>query len=360
MKRLSKVIKDNKIYVILAVFLVCMNILSLLVDRMPQDDRVGQEAVTQEAEVFPEARMFSSTDSVKREEQLKRLALENPRLYAFVGLVNLVIFFLIFVGFLIDVYLIVRFARGKGFELKINFSKTPRWTIGDVIRAILIFMSCGYVVSVGQSFFADLIPVLYNENFRMVFNTAMINLIGISVIFHFVVKKYGHTIADMGLTMKKFAKGVSIAAVSYVSLLPFLVVIMVFTFYVAKWLNYDPPIQPIVRLFMEEKCTGILWLSVLFAAIFGPVAEEIFFRGFMYPALRKKIGSTFAIILTAVIFAGLHAHIVGFLPIVVLGILLTYLYEKTGSLVSSITVHILHNVAMVGLVFLVKNVGFQN
>jgi membrane protease YdiL (CAAX protease family) len=48
---------------------------------------------------------------------------------------------------------------------------------------------------------------------------------------------------------------------------------------------------------------------------------------------------------------------VGFLPIMALGLLLTYLYEKTGSLVSSMAVHIMHNVAMVILVFLARNIG---
>jgi membrane protease YdiL (CAAX protease family) len=41
----------------------------------------------------------------------------------------------------------------------------------------------------------------------------------------------------------------------------------------------------------------------------------------------------------------------------ILGLLLTYLYERTGTLVSSITVHIIHNLSMVFLVFLVKQAG---
>jgi len=74
----------------------------------------------------------------------------------------------------------------------------------------------------------------------------------------------------------------------------------------------------------------------------------------MYPALKKKIGITASIVCTSCIFGILHAHMVGFLPIVLLGILLAYLYEKTGSLVPSIFVHITHNVGMLVLVFVVK------
>jgi membrane protease YdiL (CAAX protease family) len=102
--------------------------------------------------------------------------------------------------------------------------------------------------------------------------------------------------------------------------------------------------------------TFLLYTS-LFAAIAGPIIEEIFFRGFFYSAVKKYIGVFWATLITAAMFAGLHAHLVGFMPIFALGILLAYLYEKTGTLVSSITVHVIHNVGMVLLVFFVKQLG---
>jgi membrane protease YdiL (CAAX protease family) len=58
------------------------------------------------------------------------------------------------------------------------------------------------------------------------------------------------------------------------------------------------------------------------------------------------------------VFAALHSNVVGFLPIMVIGITLTYLYERTGTLVSSITLHIIHNLNMVFLVFMVKQARF--
>ncbi len=132
---------------------------------------------------------------------------------------------------------------------------------------------------------------------------------------------------------------------------------MFITAIVIKTLRYTPPIQPIVQVFFEENKTGVLLSVALFAALFGPVAEEIFFRGFMYPAIKKKAGKFCALMISSAIFAGLHMHIVGFAPIMVLGLLLAYIYEKTGSLTSAITVHVLHNMAMLALIFMVKAVG---
>jgi membrane protease YdiL (CAAX protease family) len=105
---------------------------------------------------------------------------------------------------------------------------------------------------------------------------------------------------------------------------------------------------------MEEKRSGILLFLTIFVAVFGPIAEEMFFRGFMYSAIKKRLGVLSAALLSAAIFSSLHTNIVGFLPIMTLGVLLAYLYETTGSLVASMTVHIVHNSIMIGFVFFIK------
>jgi membrane protease YdiL (CAAX protease family) len=127
--------------------------------------------------------------------------------------------------------------------------------------------------------------------------------------------------------------------------------------FLANMIKYVPEKQPVVELFLKEKNAPFLIYTSLFAAIVGPMIEELFFRGFMYNAFKKRIGIFWAMVITAATFATLHSHVVGFLPIMVLGMLLAYMYEKTGTLVSSITVHMVHNLSMVFLVFLVKQLG---
>ena len=89
----------------------------------------------------------------------------------------------------------------------------------------------------------------------------------------------------------------------------------------------------------------------------GPFIEEIFFRGFVYGALKHRFGIRKAIFLSALFFSFLHTNPMGFFPILVLGLLLAYLYEKTGSLIPSITVHMLHNGVLLGLLFIVKEIS---
>jgi len=359
MGKLRRIIGNNKLYIFLAVFILSIHLLSFFISKEAEREQTEekQAEIQQEAEPEKERSMFDQEDVEAREQRLKEIATEDPLLYIFIGLLNLALIFLVLIGLILDGYFLKRAICKKPFDIRTVSIEQPRWGVPDILRVTLIFLSSGYLFVIMEAFFMEIFPILHNDNFRMVFNTAFMNIIGISVIWHFVVRKYKHDIQAVGLTVKRFANNVFYAVIGYMSLIPVMLLIMIITFFVVKWLSYEPPVQPIVEVFMEEKEAGVLWLSGLFAAVFGPLAEEIFFRGFMYPAVKRKIGAFGGILLTSALFSILHAHIVGFMPILALGVLLTYLYEKTGSLVSCITVHIFHNVAMLMMVFMVRGLG---
>src|SRR5437667_401447 len=90
---------------------------------------------------------------------------------------------------------------------------------------------------------------------------------------------------------------------------------------------------------------ALVWILILVGVIV-PVGEEVFFRGFVYGTLRRW-GVLPGALLSAVYFGAVHQQIVHFLPITVLGIVLALLYERTGSLVSSMAVHGINNVVAI-------------
>lgn len=75
--------------------------------------------------------------------------------------------------------------------------------------------------------------------------------------------------------------------------------------------------------------------------IVGPIVEEIIFRGFFYPPLRKKYGVLCGTIISSAIFALWHigADFGTILNLFVIGIVLAYAYEKSKSLVPCIISH---------------------
>ncbi len=96
----------------------------------------------------------------------------------------------------------------------------------------------------------------------------------------------------------------------------------------------------------------LAWLLVLVCVVV-PIGEEIFFRGFVYGALRARLRASIAVGLSALVFAIVHTEVFHFLPIFILGAILAILYERTGTLLPGIVVHSVNNVVAV-LAFLYK------
>ena len=79
------------------------------------------------------------------------------------------------------------------------------------------------------------------------------------------------------------------------------------------------------------------------AIILAPLAEEIFFRGILYPAVKQAGYPRLALWGTVLFFAVVHMNAVTFLPLAVLALLLTALYELTDNLLAPIVAHALFN-----------------
>jgi len=93
-------------------------------------------------------------------------------------------------------------------------------------------------------------------------------------------------------------------------------------------------------------------LTAIFAVSLGPLMEELFFRGFLYPVIERRFGMGVAIIITSVAFGIIHAAQLAFagglvLIIFLVGIVLTIVRAKTGSVAASFVVHVAYNSTLV-------------
>jgi membrane protease YdiL (CAAX protease family) len=96
---------------------------------------------------------------------------------------------------------------------------------------------------------------------------------------------------------------------------------------------------------------GALPIQILLIVIAAPVSEEICFRGMLFGGLRTRLPRLAAALISAIVFGGLHAltGISAVPPLIVFGFVLALLYEKTGSIVPGIVLHMLNNsVALIG------------
>lgn len=106
------------------------------------------------------------------------------------------------------------------------------------------------------------------------------------------------------------------------------------------------------------------YLTSLFAVSFGPLMEELFFRGFLYPVLARRLGVAGGIILTALPFGLIHAVQYGnafsaVLVIFIVGLVLTIVRAVTKSVAASFLVHVGYNGALM-LLAAVATDGFRH
>lgn len=89
--------------------------------------------------------------------------------------------------------------------------------------------------------------------------------------------------------------------------------------------------------------------ALLFAVAIAPVVEEVFFRGFIFPALRGGIGVWPAAIVSGLLFGAVHFNLIFLAPLALLGTVLALLYQRTGSIWPCVLLHSLNNALAMAL-----------
>ena len=94
---------------------------------------------------------------------------------------------------------------------------------------------------------------------------------------------------------------------------------------------------------MKELTGGPFWSSFLVVAIFAPIFEEWLCRGMVLRGLLTKMKPVWAIVISALFFAVIHANPWQALNAFLIGLLMGYVYYKTGSLILTMIIHFVNN-----------------
>lgn len=244
------------------------------------------------------------------------------------------------------------------------------WTVGDIAKGIGLVicftilisfgLGIGTALLVGQDalrdlgsqglsimeFIAEFIDLLESEGLLtqwliMVF-VGMILGEGAFVLgaWRFSVFKYRGGWRALGFRPFKVRQGLILAAVVVLAglLIGFL---------------YDMLVTSDESVTIEFTQTGLgLAIIAILAVVAAPVAEEIFFRGFIFTGIGNRYGYGWGVVISALIFSLAHFVQPGaFLPIFLLGLLLAWLYIRTGSIWVCILTHSAYN--SLALIFMV-------
>jgi membrane protease YdiL (CAAX protease family) len=106
------------------------------------------------------------------------------------------------------------------------------------------------------------------------------------------------------------------------------------------------------------------YLLSLFGIFIAPLFEELFFRGFLYPALARRLGVSLSILLTALGFAAIHAPQLRWswgpvLVIFLVGLVLTAVRAIKKSVAATVLMHMAYNGTLFVIAYIATD-GFRH
>ena len=124
----------------------------------------------------------------------------------------------------------------------------------------------------------------------------------------------------------------------FVALVAYLILTSIYTVLV------DPPSEQLPSGLEDADQNLLLAIATgMLLIVVAPLAEEVFFRGFLYQAFRNSFGVLPGALLSAVIFGAIHFEFFKLVQLAILGVILALLFEKTRSLWSPIILHAVNN-----------------
>jgi membrane protease YdiL (CAAX protease family) len=106
------------------------------------------------------------------------------------------------------------------------------------------------------------------------------------------------------------------------------------------------------------------WSLGIMSITLAPLMEELFFRGFLYPVLARRMGMPVSVVITALSFALLHGAQLMFswgavLVIFIVGLALTIVRARTNSVAAGMIIHMAYNATITIAMFAATD-GFRN
>lgn len=80
--------------------------------------------------------------------------------------------------------------------------------------------------------------------------------------------------------------------------------------------------------------------ALVLALVAAPLAEELLFRGLLYPLLRRRVSVITSVLVTTAVFGIMHGNVVQFASTLPLAVLLALVYERTRVLWPCVLMHL--------------------
>lgn len=358
---MQRILRGRTFYILLGIFVIALHVRTAIFQAPNPVPSAPHPAVEDKPAAPPKHIEDTLVWLPKQLDRaaIERLAAQEPRL---VGL--LIVLSGVFASImLIGLYLSLRDLRRRRLPELWRFTapKLPAWSLGELGRIIcLSAMVLALIPFVQLAVAAYQMAWQPDRNFWIA--VSMLGLDGfiILTILAFANHKGQSAVETFGFIGDRPNRSILTSVRGYVTAFPWLVLLLVAIVEVVRLTGWKPPEEPIAQLIFQEGRPLVLTMTMLLACVIGPVAEELLFRGVLYAAVRKRTSWVVAMLVSGALFALIHTNPLGFVPIMGLGCLLAYLYERTGSLAGPLLVHIVHNTLLMSLAMTVRQLMVQH
>jgi len=179
-----------------------------------------------------------------------------------------------------------------------------------------------------------------NLTFSILYGVQVLLMLG--VVWFFAIYWRGASLRDLGLGYYSIIKTIWY---TFISLVFIFLVSFLYAYLMNSIFGIEAPDSKIDELISNRNVSSNVLLVV--TAVVAPFCEEVYFRGFLYSAFKKRMGVGAALFLSSLMFALAHMEIYSFIPIMAIGWVMAYIFEKTKSLFTVIFLHAVYNLILI-------------
>ncbi len=185
-------------------------------------------------------------------------------------------------------------------------------------------------------------------------------IIAIAVIIYFAKKHFARGLKGFGLRFKTIPKDLAAAFLNLITITPLIIIAVQLTLFFGMLIygsDFEMTKHDQLKSIADHAQLPLQIIIVITTVIIAPIFEELLFRGlfqtmiasflegsdFAETYIKTKQSAWLAIVCSSIIFASIHANISHWPALFVLAMCLGYAYEKSGSIIRPIFIHIIFN-----------------
>ena len=221
------------------------------------------------------------------------------------------------------------------------------WSFEDYLRKLLTCMVCVYA-GFALMWWAGNLQVEKSE----VRSATVRILIGVGafqgmaiLLVHFFLREQKLTWTEAFGFHNETLHSLLLGACAVIVVLPVVRGLQAISILVLERLTFQPHEQETVHLLRTADTWPNRIVLGVATIVVAPLAEEILFRGILYPWIKRVKGPELALWTTSILFGVIHLDLPTLLPLIFLAVVLACLYEYTGNLLACIATHSVFNAA---------------